>query len=219
MTQTPSLKTQQMQIGGMDCASCAAKIETTLQKVAGVAEVSVSAATERLIISYDPQQVNESTLRDRITTLGYTIVAPATQSHAKTHPKTHKHSHDHHHDHHHSHEHRHDHHHEHSHGTGEFVLKTELLPVLTVVALLIGGMIFEEFLHNTPHSFGEYVVFIPAYLIAGWTVLKIAGRNILRGQVFDENFLMTIATVGAIAIHQLPEAVAVMLFYRFRNIR
>lgn len=213
MTQTPSLKTQQMQIGGMDCASCAAKIETALQKVGGVAEVSVSAATERLIISYDPQQMNELTLRDRITALGYTIVTPATQSHAKTH----EHSHDHHHDsheHHHSHEHSHDHHHEHSHGTGKFALKTELLPVLAVVSLLIGGMIFEEFLHNTPYGLGEYAVFIPAYLIAGWTVLKTAGRNILRGQVFDENFLMTIATVGAIAIHQLPEAVAVMLFYR-----
>jgi len=44
--------------------------------------------------------------------------------------------------------------------------------------------------------------------------LKSAGRNIIRGQVFDENFLMTIATVGAIAIHKLPEAVGVMLFYK-----
>ena len=45
-------------------------------------------------------------------------------------------------------------------------------------------------------------------------MLKSAGRNILRGQVFDENFLMTIATVGAIAIHKLPEAVGVMLFFK-----
>ncbi|MBD2066699.1 cadmium-translocating P-type ATPase [Leptolyngbya sp. FACHB-671] len=213
MTQTPALKTQQMQIGGMDCASCAAKIETALQKVAGVVEVSVSSTTERLIVSYDSQQVNESTLRDRINALGYTIVTPTAHSHAKTHySKDHEHSHDHHHGH--DDEHHHDHDHHHGHGTGEFALKTELLSVLIVVALLVGGMIFEEVLHNTPYSFGEYAVFIPAYLIAGWTVLKIAGRNILRGQVFDENFLMTIATVGAIAIHQLPEAVAVMLFYR-----
>ena len=54
----------------------------------------------------------------------------------------------------------------------------------------------------------------PAYLISGWTVLKSAGRNIIRGQVFDENFLMTIATTGAIAIHKLPEAAGVMLFYK-----
>ena len=50
--------------------------------------------------------------------------------------------------------------------------------------------------------------------MSGWTVLKTAGRNILRGQIFDENFLMTIATLGGLVIHQLPEAVAVMLFFR-----
>ena len=50
--------------------------------------------------------------------------------------------------------------------------------------------------------------------MSGWTVLTTAGRSILRGQVFDENFLMTIATVGAIAIKQLPEAVGVMLFFK-----
>lgn len=48
----------------------------------------------------------------------------------------------------------------------------------------------------------------------GWSVLTSAGRNILRGKIFDENFLMTIATLGAIAIHELPEAVAVMLFFQ-----
>jgi Cd2+/Zn2+-exporting ATPase len=69
-------------------------------------------------------------------------------------------------------------------------------------------------LHNTPYSIAEYAVILPAYLLSGWPVLKTAGRNILRGQIFDENFLMTIATLGAIAIHQLPEAVAVMLFFR-----
>jgi Zn2+/Cd2+-exporting ATPase len=55
---------------------------------------------------------------------------------------------------------------------------------------------------------------MPAYLLSGWTVLTSAGKNILRGQVFDENFLMTIATLGAIAIKQLPEAVGVMLFFK-----
>jgi Cd2+/Zn2+-exporting ATPase len=44
--------------------------------------------------------------------------------------------------------------------------------------------------------------------------LTIAGRNILRGGFFDENFLMTVATLGAIAIHKLPEAVGVMLFFK-----
>ncbi len=108
----------------------------------------------------------------------------------------------------------HDHDHDHSHGGGEFDLKKELTPVLLVVVLFTVGLIFEESLHNTPFSIGEYLIFIPAYLLSGWNVLTIAGRNILRGRIFDENFLMTVATLGAIAIHKLPEAVGVMLFFK-----
>ena len=55
---------------------------------------------------------------------------------------------------------------------------------------------------------------IPAYFISGWTVVTSAGRNLFQGRVFDENFLMTIATISAIALQQLPEAVAVMLFFQ-----
>ncbi|MBD2772083.1 heavy metal translocating P-type ATPase [Iningainema tapete] len=107
-----------------------------------------------------------------------------------------------------------DHDHGHRHGDGDFNLKSELAPVVVVVILFALGSIFEKQLHNTPYSIGEYLVLIPAYLLSGWNVLTSAGRNILRGRVFDENFLMTVATLGAIAIHQLPEAVAVMLFFR-----
>ena len=108
----------------------------------------------------------------------------------------------------------HEHEHGHSHGDGDFNLKEELNPVILVIILFILGSIFEKQLHNTPYSFGEYLVFIPAYLLSGWNVLTSAGRNIFRGRVFDENFLMTVATLGAIAIHQLPEAVGVMLFFK-----
>jgi Cd2+/Zn2+-exporting ATPase len=107
-----------------------------------------------------------------------------------------------------------DHDHGHDHGNGDFNLKQELIPVISVVLLFIGGLIFEEKLHNTPYSIAEYLVFIPAYLLSGWNVLTSAGRNILRGRVFDENFLMTVATLGALAIHKLPEAVGVMLFFK-----
>ena len=58
------------------------------------------------------------------------------------------------------------------------------------------------------------ILFIIAYLIVGLGILKKALRNILCGEVFDENFLMSIATLGAFAIGEFPEAVAVMLFYQ-----
>lgn len=111
-----------------------------------------------------------------------------------------------------SHEHDHDDDHDHDHGEGNF--KQEIIVVAIVIALFAVGILFEKPLHNTPFSIAEYAVLIPAYLLSGWSVLSSAGRNILKGRVFDENFLMTIATLGAIAIHLLPEAVAVMLFFR-----
>ncbi len=78
MTSTPSIKILQAQIGGMDCGGCAKTIEASLQQLPGVNEVSVSFATGRLNVSFDPQQVNESAIRDRITSLGYTAnIVPA----------------------------------------------------------------------------------------------------------------------------------------------
>ena len=58
------------------------------------------------------------------------------------------------------------------------------------------------------------VVFVVGYLIIGGDVIRTAASNILHGQIFDENFLMTIATLGAFFVHEYPEAIAVMLFYQ-----
>ena len=208
----------------MDCPSCEMKIETALQKLAGVTEVSVDVLTERMTISYDPQQVDEKAIAARVISLGYTIVTTKPKSsvqnnndynrstgHSPNEGTAHSHSHA---GHSHEADNGDDDGHNHNHGDGEFDLKREGLGVGAVVVLFVLGSIFEETLHSTPFSIAEYAVFIPAYLLSGWGVLTSAGRNILKGQVFDENFLMTIATLGAIAIHQLPEAVGVMLFFK-----
>lgn len=104
--------------------------------------------------------------------------------------------------------------HGHSHGSGEFDLRATLTPIAIATLLFLIGLIFNQPLHDTPYAIAEYAVLMPAYAISGWSVLTTAGRNILRGRIFDENFLMTIATLGAIIIHELPEAVAVMLFFQ-----
>ncbi len=57
-------------------------------------------------------------------------------------------------------------------------------------------------------------LFIISYIIVGYDILKKAVKNIFRGKVFDENFLMAVATIGAFAVQEFPEAVAVMLFYQ-----
>ena len=58
------------------------------------------------------------------------------------------------------------------------------------------------------------ICYVAAYLVLGWQVLFAAGKNLVKGHVFDENFLMSIATLGAFVIREFPEAVGVMLFYR-----
>jgi Cd2+/Zn2+-exporting ATPase len=90
----------------------------------------------------------------------------------------------------------------------------KLIPIGISAILLITGIILQQYLHETSYSFGEYMVFGAAFLISGGKVLWNALRNILRGRVFDEQFLMSVATIGAFAIHELPEAVGVMLFYQ-----
>jgi len=88
-----------------------------------------------------------------------------------------------------------------------------IIKAVSALVLLAIGIVFEDKLHSSQFILAEYAVFVTAYIIVGWNVITSAVKNIVRGQFFDEQFLMTIATLGAIAIHQMPEAVAVMLFY------
>lgn len=60
----------------------------------------------------------------------------------------------------------------------------------------------------------NFAVFLVPYLVIGWDIVYKAVRGIVNGQVFDENFLMTIATFGAFGVGEYSEAVAVMLFYQ-----
>jgi cadmium-exporting ATPase len=83
-------------------------------------------------------------------------------------------------------------------------IKIIISAILFVLALVIPFS--DEWINNG--------LFIISYLVVGFEILKKAVRNIFRGKVFDENFLMAVATIGAFAIGEFPEAVAVMLFYQ-----
>ncbi|AMW30825.1 heavy metal translocating P-type ATPase [Arthrospira platensis] len=91
---------------------------------------------------------------------------------------------------------------------------SELIPLAIITAIYILALIFNNWLKLAAWGWGEYLVLIPVYLLTGWEILVSAGKNIWRGQIFDETFLMSLATLCAIAINEVPEAVAVMLFYR-----
>jgi Cd2+/Zn2+-exporting ATPase len=93
-------------------------------------------------------------------------------------------------------------------GTMKPVLKSEWLRYGLATLLFALGLVLQL------DIWLELGIFVVAYLLFGADVLVIAVRNILKGNIFDENFLMSIATLGAFAIGEYPEAVAVMLFYK-----
>jgi Cd2+/Zn2+-exporting ATPase len=92
-------------------------------------------------------------------------------------------------------------------------LSKEILLIVVVIILLTVGIIFENKFENGSIKYLSSIVLLSAYFISGWSVLLKAAKNIFRGNFFDENFLMSIATIGAILINELPEAVTVMLLY------
>uniref|UniRef100_UPI00406D0195 heavy metal translocating P-type ATPase n=1 Tax=Paenibacillus sp. FSL L8-0436 TaxID=2954686 RepID=UPI00406D0195 len=98
--------------------------------------------------------------------------------------------------------------HTHSHEHGEGDTRKILL------RLGAGGILAAAGMFLPVSGFPELLIFLAAYFIVGGEVVWSAARNIVRGQVFDENFLMALATIGAFAIGEYPEGVAVMLFYQ-----
>ncbi len=86
--------------------------------------------------------------------------------------------------------------------------KKALARILAAGALLIAVSIWK------PEGYVAFAAYLVPYIAVGWDVLWKAVRNIAHGQVFDENFLMALATVGALALGEYSEAVGVMLFYQ-----
>ena len=83
-----------------------------------------------------------------------------------------------------------------------------------LIRILASGVLFVGAVLLPLSGWAELAVFLVPYAVIGWDVLWRAVRNIAHGQVFDENFLMALATIGALAIGEYPEAVFVMLFYQ-----
>ena len=136
------------------------------------------------------------------------------------HKEHHHHDHDHEHcgcgceDHDHEEHHHHDHeeyHHEEEDDSDDDV-KSELIKIGIGIIMFGAGIATEKLGLEMPIV--TLAIFIVAYLILGGEVLMTAVKNLFKGKLFDENFLMSVATIGAFAIGEYPEAVGVMLFYR-----
>ena len=92
-------------------------------------------------------------------------------------------------------------------------MKKKLIFILVALVLFVGAFLCPAGLQEELPIL-QTLLFVLAYLLVGFEVLKKAFHNLLKGHVFDENFLMSVATLGAFGIGELEEAVAVMLFYQ-----
>ncbi len=94
--------------------------------------------------------------------------------------------------------------------------KRMLVRIIITFLLFCGLLVCEHMglFHSLNHNWILFVIYLVPYLIIGYDIVYKAARNISHGQVFDENFLMMIATFGAFGVKEYSEAVAVMLFYQ-----
>jgi len=177
--------TKKYTLKGLCCPNCAAQIERTVSVMEGVQAVTVSPVTTVLNVEF------VSNLAGRITQL----VEQAVYKHG---PEIVVMDNDRNED-------------AESNDAGE---KWEIIKLIAGAVIFAAGMLLDKFFSPEPHRYIRLAVFIAAYLILGGDVVFRALKNIARGQVFDENFLMSVATIGAFAIGEYPEAAGVMLFYQ-----
>lgn len=197
----------------LGCAHCASKMEEQIQALPGVASATITYATRQLRLSAENPDELLPEIQKICTSIESQVkVVPRVP---KTESQPGKHSAPEHTDEHSSHAHNHS-----NHGSSgedhEENENKELISIVVGAVLFVAGIVLEHI------GFGEPVylsVFIVAYLILGGEILREATRNIMHGQIFDENFLMSVATLGAFGLRvfgaqEYAEAVGVMLFYR-----
>ncbi|ANF97142.1 heavy metal translocating P-type ATPase [Paenibacillus bovis] len=180
-------------LDGLHCANCAMKIENNVQKIQGVSACSVNFVSKTLMLEtangYEKAVVDEATrtvnrIEPQVTVRLKQPAAISDMAQQTTSDS-----------------------------------ETEQKPGLSrrqimITRLVVGAGLTAAGLWVPLPGWAEFTIFLVAYLIAGADIVWQAVRNILRGQVFDEYFLMSVATIGAFAVQQYPEGVAVMLFYQ-----
>ncbi|MUG86235.1 cadmium-translocating P-type ATPase [Paenibacillus timonensis] len=202
-TGSPAVK-RKLVLEGLDCANCAMKIENGVQKIDGVSACSVNFSNQTLTLEMSSDRTDDileqtkmkiRTLEPGIKVLDYGAASKPNHAHHQDH--SHDHSTE-------AAEDGHGHPHDHA------ALSIKVMVARLITGLAIGAAAFALSLSEEL----ELILFLAAYLIMGGDIVFKALKNIVRGQVFDEYFLMSIATVGAFMIGEYPEGVAVMLFYQ-----
>ena len=181
------MKLIELELDGLNCSSCATKIEKMSSEISGVDEVSLDIITKKLKVKLNEED-RLSAIKEEIKGIVKRLepdVVVIDKLDRTVDSKTLTHNHD----------------------NGEInrnqIIRLIVSGILFTLPLILG-------LKGTP----RLLTYVTSYFIVGHRVIERAVTNVIGGVPFDENFLMTIATIGAFAIGEYPEAVAVMLFYQ-----
>lgn len=188
------MKGIELELNGLNCASCANKIEKLTQELEGVSSANLDFVSKKLKIDLVTEDKGQKIVNDvkAIVNKLEPHVVVIDKSEVHIHNKE-------------SHSHDHDHDHDHQHGT---------MDIKDILKLIIGFTLFVLPLLLKLEGTSRLIVYLVSYFVVGYEVIYRALRNVIGGIPFDENFLMTLATIGAFIIGEYPEGVAVMLFYQ-----
>jgi len=213
-------KKKKFELEGLACTNCAGKIEKEVNNLEDIEKVSLNFATSTITVEgegADNSFENElQEIADRIEP-GLTVKESRNRRKRANQKSDHNQVHEHNHEDGRVNDHEESHGHDRDHGVDDenSYLKKRFWPgtIIFALAIILFELPFLEVELGSLSIYLEWLLFGSSYLLIGGPVLMAAFKNIKRGQVFDENFLMSIATIGAFSIQEFPEGVAVMLFY------
>lgn len=173
---------------GLDCPNCSAKIEKEVGELAGVSSSSINLMKQSLTISVEEDALSLVTKQIETIVHSHEPDVTVTEYIAESSVSTQETK------------------------SEDYNNKIRIIRLIAGALIFISGIISNEFINV---SLPVYLIFLVlAYIILGGDVVIKAIKNITKGRIFDENFLMSLSTIGAFVIGEYPEAVAVMLFYQ-----
>ncbi|APT75526.1 ATPase [Marinitoga sp. 1137] len=177
------MKKKELVLDGLNCASCAAKIEENVKNLENVEGVELNFITKTLSVNVDDEDKIEEIKKLVKNIEPEVLVYEKNNKNEKNNENGH------------------------NHGDEEFNRKFEIIRLISALGIFLTALFVKE------PVWLQISLYIIAYLISGGKVLIRSFKNIIRGNIFDENFLMSVATIGAFSIGEFPEAVGVMVFY------
>jgi len=178
----------EFELKGLDCVSCALKIEESTKELTGVKKANLDFVSKKIRVDIDNSVDMHNIKKDIIAIVNRLEPDVRVVDLSKGKDEGH-----------------HDHSHDHDHG---HVSRSDFIKILLGLILFILPALLRL------EGIVRLLVYLTSYFIVGYEVIIRAGKNIVNRMPFDENFLMTLATVGAFIIGEYPEGVAVMLFYQ-----